>query len=80
MVGIIGMGKGVEGWRARSQTNVSGIELAPGKELRTCHRFLTPVVESTAERVLRAWEELRRRGGQRCVWQAEAFGVEDDRR
>jgi N-methylhydantoinase A len=39
-VGILGMGKGIEKLRAKSETQVGDIELAPGRYLKTYHRFL----------------------------------------
>lgn len=39
-VGIIGMGTGFEGERAKGETKVGDILLAPGKHLYTCHTYL----------------------------------------
>lgn len=39
-VGIVGMGKGMEGMKASTDTQIGDIELAPGKFLRTDHTFL----------------------------------------
>jgi len=39
-VGIVGIGGGLEGIRARSQTRLPPIELAPGRYLRCAHRFI----------------------------------------
>lgn len=39
-VGIVGMGTGLEGERAKGETKVGRIELAPGKFLNTVHTYL----------------------------------------
>ncbi len=39
-VGIIGMGKGIEGERAKNETRVDNIELSSGKYLYTNHRYI----------------------------------------
>ncbi len=39
-VGIIGMGKGIEGERAKNETRVGNIELSIGKYLYTEHRYM----------------------------------------
>ncbi|MFH4307778.1 hydantoinase/oxoprolinase N-terminal domain-containing protein, partial [Acinetobacter baumannii] len=39
-VGIVGLGGGLEAWKARRDTRVPPIELAPGKTLRPEHRFV----------------------------------------
>lgn len=39
-VGIVGMGTGLEGERAKSETRIGNIELAPGKYLDTVHNYL----------------------------------------
>ena len=40
LVGVVGIGSGLEGLRARSQTTIDPIELAPGRYLRSVQRFL----------------------------------------
>ena len=75
-VGIIGMGKGLEGRRARSETNLRDVRLAPGKFLQTTFRFLDttqPVSEAAARAAIAA---LVAEGAQVIV-ASEAFGVDD---
>lgn len=74
-VGIVGMGGGMERRSAESQTAIGDIELAPGRFLRTKHRFIdtsTPLRENEVKVVL---EELRSEGAEVIV-ASEAFGVE----
>ena len=75
-VGVIGMGRGWEGRRARGQTRVDNIELAPGKRLRTAHRFLDTGTPLTDERLAAAADQLRAEGAEVFVV-SEAFGVDD---
>jgi N-methylhydantoinase A/oxoprolinase/acetone carboxylase beta subunit len=75
-VGVVGLGRGWEGWRARGQTRVDDIELAPGKNLRTIHRFLDTGTALTDESIATAIDDLRRRGAEVFV-ASEAFGVDD---
>ncbi|MEH0152518.1 hydantoinase/oxoprolinase family protein [Limibacter armeniacum] len=75
-VGIIGMGKGLEGRRAKKETNLNDIQLAPGKKLPTCFRFLetsTPLAEKAIEQAI---NELMAEGAEVIV-ASEAFGVDD---
>ena len=44
LVGVVGIGNGLEGVRARSQTAIKPIALAPGSYLRSLHRFLSVAV------------------------------------
>ncbi len=74
-VGIIGMGKGAEGWRARSQTRIEHVELAPGKFLKTHHRFLDTTGDVTDAVIERTVSELRSAGAEVFV-ASEAFGVD----
>ena len=74
-VGVIGMGKGVEGKIASRQINPSNIELAPGKLLQTTYRYVDvseKITKSTAETLIR---ELRNDSAEVIV-ASEAFGVD----
>ena len=73
-VGIVGMGRGLEAWKARRDTRVPPIPLAPGRSLVAEHRFVTENGTSTA-RVVRAVEELKRAGVQVIV-PSQAFAVD----
>ena len=74
--GIIGMGRGIEKFKARSETKVGDIELAPGPFLKTYHRFLDTAEPLTEQRVLDAIHELKQEGAEVFV-ASEAFSVED---
>ncbi|HEY1727352.1 MAG TPA: hydantoinase/oxoprolinase family protein [Candidatus Baltobacteraceae bacterium] len=56
LVGIVGIGGGLEGLRARSQTFIKPIELAPGTYLRSMREFLATSAPSAedADRAIRA--------------------------
>lgn len=77
-VGILGMGDGLEGLKAKADTNVGEIELSPGKMLRTSHLFL----DSKMVTELRAIEALRtlQSQGSQVIVAAEAFSVDDPSR
>ncbi len=75
-VGIIGMGKGIEGRRARKETNLFNIELAPGKLLNTCFRFLDTSKPLTDIQVENALKALVKEGAEVIV-ASEAFGVDN---
>ena len=74
-VGIIGMGTGLEGERAKKETRVGDIELAPGKYLRTVHTFLDSA-RLTDDGILKAVRSLRGEGAQVIV-ASEAYSVDD---
>lgn len=78
-VGIIGLGKGLEGRLAAKQTRADDIELAPGKLLPTSHVFLDVSRSLTTERIQHAAEKLLQSGAQVFV-ASEAFGVDDTTR
>jgi len=77
-VGVIGMGEGLEGLKAKADTNPGEIELSPGKFLRSSHLFLDSrqVNEAT---VVEAIRQLQAQGAQVIV-AAEAFSVDDPAR
>ncbi len=75
-VGIVGMGKGLEGKLARRQTNPQNMELSPGKFLRTCHVYLDLAKPLTHELVEASIHELASKGAEVIVASA-AFGVDD---
>lgn len=74
-VGIIGMGTGLEGERAKSETNVGDIMLAQGKYLYTCHTYLD---SSTLlpEKMEASIKELTKEGAEVIV-ASEAYSVDD---
>lgn len=75
-VGIVGMGKGIEGKIARKQTNPQNIQLAPGKFLRTFHVDVDVTKSPTNEAVESAVRQLTEMGAEVIV-ASEAFGVDD---
>jgi N-methylhydantoinase A/oxoprolinase/acetone carboxylase beta subunit len=75
-VGIIGMGKGIEKSKAKTETKVGDIELAPGRFLKTFHRFLDTTNGISKPEIQKAIEELKSEGAQVFV-ASEAFSVED---
>ncbi len=77
-VGIVGMGSGFERGKARRETNVGDIELAPGRFLRTYHRFLGTSRGLEPPAIKTAVKELLAEGAEVIV-ASEAFGVDDTR-
>ena len=74
-VGVIGTSSPAQALLARRQSNVGEIELAPGRFLRSGHRFITSdQLTETSARV--AVEELHAEGV-RVVVATSAFGVDD---
>lgn len=76
VVGIIGMGKGLEGIRAKKEINLKNIELSPGKFLQTKFRFIDVRNSLTEELIKQNINELLTEGSQVIV-ASEAFGVDD---
>jgi N-methylhydantoinase A/oxoprolinase/acetone carboxylase beta subunit len=75
-VGVLGMARrGADGLKARKDTEIGRLEVAPGRFLETYHTFLDSSAVST-ESVRLAVQELQRQGAQVIV-AAEAFGVDD---
>ncbi|MBS4036267.1 MAG: hydantoinase [Ignavibacterium sp.] len=76
VVGIIGMGKGLEGIRAKKEINLKNIELSPGKFLQTKFRFIDVKTPLSVEIIKKNIKELLDEGAQVIV-ASEAFGVDD---
>lgn len=74
-VGIIGMGKGAGASRAKKETFVGNIELAPQKFLKTEHEFIESS-ELDAKSIEAALALLRERGAE-VVVASEAYSVDD---
>ena len=77
-VGIVCLGTGLEGRRARGETEIGRVELAQGRFLDTYHTYLD-AGQLTPERVAAALAQLVRQGA-RAVVAAEAFSVDDPSR
>ncbi len=76
VVGIIGMGKGLEGKRAKSETNLKNIQLAPGKLLQTKFRFIDTKKPLDENFLLDSIKEMVKEGAEVIV-ASEAFGVDN---
>lgn len=74
-VGIIGMGSGLDGLSARSESNPGDIELAPGKYLHTYHTYLDSK-NLMDEQIEAAIDELAGQGAEVIV-ASEAYSVDD---
>jgi N-methylhydantoinase A/oxoprolinase/acetone carboxylase beta subunit len=73
-VGVIGLGSGLEGLKAKIDTKVPAIELAPNRFLRAEHRFIT---NRNPDRALieNLIAELQTKGAE-VIAVSEAFGVD----
>jgi N-methylhydantoinase A/oxoprolinase/acetone carboxylase beta subunit len=71
-VGIIGMGTG---WLAKSATNIRGLELAPGKVLKTYHRFIETKTQPSLDQIKSAVDGLIADGA-KAFAVSEAFAVD----
>ena len=78
-VGIVGMGSGLDGARARNQTQIEPIPLAQGKVLQPLHTFLDTGNGLTPEQVTEALQALVAQGAEAVV-AAEAYSVDDPSR
>lgn len=74
-VGIIGMGSGLKSFRIRRQTQIEDLELAPGKLLRTCYRFLNISHQFHDESIRETIQALQQEGA-RAIVAAEAFSID----
>lgn len=77
-VGIIGLGKGIQGRRARSETNVGDILLDDEQTIRTEHTFLDIKNGLNENDVVSALNRFEN-GGVEAVVTSQAFGVDDPR-
>ncbi len=75
-VGIVGMAGGMGRGRAKAQTRIGSIELAPGRFLRTLHEFIDTSQGLDDSRIAAAVDALVRQGAQVIV-ASEAFSVEN---
>lgn len=74
-VGIIGMGSGIDGLSARSESNPGDIELAPGKYLKTFHTYLDSK-DLKDEQIEAVIDDLVKQGAEVIV-ASEAYSVDD---
>ena len=79
-VGVVGMGRGLEAIKAKTDTMIADIPLNESKALHTAHSFLnTDPKEFTQAKINQVIEELRKKGCSVIV-ASEAFGVDDPHR
>jgi N-methylhydantoinase A len=78
-VGIVGMSPGRDVWRAKGQSAVKHLELAPGKFVSTYHRFYDSLRGIDEAEIRRLVEELRKEGAEVFVV-SEAYGIENPER
>jgi N-methylhydantoinase A len=76
VVGVIGMGKGLEGKIARKESNPGNIELSPGKFLYTKFRYIDTGEINWKNSVKEKICEVIKEGAEVLVV-SEAFGVDD---
>ncbi len=75
-VGIISLGKGLEGKIASKQAFLNDIYLAPGKLLPVFFRYLNTSVEITRERIREAIDDMHKEGAEVFV-ATQTFGPDD---
>jgi N-methylhydantoinase A len=73
-VAVIGLGSGIEGWKAKIDTKIPPIELAPNRFLRAQHEFVSSVnyTEKTISEII----EIFQSKGAEVIAVSEAFGVD----
>jgi N-methylhydantoinase A/oxoprolinase/acetone carboxylase beta subunit len=76
VVGIVGIGSGFIKRRVKNETFLKKIELAPGKYLQTCCKFIDASGGISVEIVRNAIEDLVNRGAEVIV-ASDAFSVDD---
>lgn len=77
-VGIIGLGKGIQGRRARSETNVGEIRLDDEQAIETEHAYLNIKDGVNEDEVVEVLEKFERENVGAVV-ASQAFGVDDPR-
>lgn len=77
-VGILTLGSGIEGRKAKADTTMGDIPLAAGKALTSCNAFVNTGGEHFDESVDGAIDALRAQGAESMVV-SEAFSVDDPR-
>ncbi len=75
-VGIIALGRGIEGVKAKSDTNIGNIELAKGKFLKTQFAFINSDSKTLDEDIQAAIGGVTEQGAQSLV-ATEAFSVDN---
>lgn len=75
-VGVIGLGRGLEGWLAHRATHIPPIALTPSRSLTAQHAFIRAKNGSTAAEIDAALGALSGKGV-RVVVASEAFGVDE---
>jgi len=75
-VGIIGLGKGIEGKRGKHEINLKEIELSPGKLLNTRFRFIDTSVKLSSDKIVEIAKNLTKEGAEVFVI-SEVFGVDN---
>lgn len=75
-VGIVGMADGLGRRRARSQTRIGDIELAPGRYLHTHHEFLD-ATDGVANEAIGAAVDRLLAAGAKVIVASAAFSIED---
>ncbi len=73
-VGVIGLGSGLEGLKAKIDTRVPPIELAPNRFLRAQHEFVSS--KGFSEKTIVEIVERFRANGAEVIAVSEAFGVD----
>ncbi len=73
-VGVIGLGNGLEGWKAKIDTRVPPIELAPNRFLKPQHEFVAS--RNLSENAVAEIIENFQSKGAEVIVVSEAFGVD----
>lgn len=76
-VGIITLGSGIEGVKARADTQMGVLELAPGKTLKTSNEYIDRSAATDLPEAIDAAIERLCSAGASSIVAAEAFSVDD---